>query len=141
MLTQPEKGVAFYAPDVNKPSHRQTVRIAVKNKRRIVFVNPGDIVSVVAQGNYVLLQRESGAYLLRESISGIAEKLEPYGFVRIHRSALVNRSWVEEIRPYLTGEYRLRLKGGKEFTVTRTYKKNLKLLAELWLGNGTFLTS
>jgi two-component system, LytTR family, response regulator len=117
------------------------VRIAVKNKRRIVFVNPGDIVSVVAQGNYVLLQRESGAYLLRESISGIAEKLEPYGFVRIHRSALVNRSWVEEIRPYLTGEYRLRLKGGKEFTVTRTYKKNLKLLAELWLGNGTFLTS
>jgi two-component system, LytTR family, response regulator len=141
MLTQPEKGVAFYAPDVNKPSHRQPVRMAVKNKRRIVFVNPGDIVSVVAQGNYVLLQRESGAYLLRESISGIAEKLEPYGFVRIHRSALVNRSWVEEIRPYLTGEYRLRLKGGKEFTVTRTYKKNLKLLAELWLGNGTFLTS
>ena len=141
MLTKPEKGVAFYAPDVPKLSHRQTMRIAVKNKRRIVFVNPGDIVSIVAQGNYVLLQRESGSYLLRESISGIAEKLEPYGFVRIHRSALVNRSWVEEIQPYRTGEYRLRLKGGKEFMVTRTYKKNLKSLAELWLGNGSFLTS
>jgi len=52
---------------------------------------------------------------------------------------LVNRLWVEEIRPYLTGDYRLRIKGGKEFKVTRTYKCNLKSLAELWLSNGSFL--
>ena len=27
-----------------------------------------------------------------------------------------------------------KLKGGKEYTVTRTYKKNLKFLAEFWIG-------
>ena len=52
---------------------------------------------------------------------------------------LVNPSFVEEIRPYSTGEYGLRVKGGKEYTVTRTYKKNLKSLAEFWIGGGTFL--
>jgi hypothetical protein len=45
---------------------------------------------------------------------------------------------VEEIRPYSTGEYGLRVKGGKEYTVTRTYKKNLKSLAEFWIGAGAF---
>jgi hypothetical protein len=34
----------------------------------------------------------------------------------------------------LTGEYLLRLKNGKEYNVTRTYKKNLKQFATFWLG-------
>ncbi len=38
--------------------------------------------------NYVSLQRASDFYLLRESISMVVENLEPYGFIRIHRSAL-----------------------------------------------------
>ncbi len=120
------------------PEHRrrsQTGRIAIKDGGRILFVNLNDVLAVVAQGNYVLLQRESGSYCLRDSISAMAEKLESYGFVRIHRSALVNRVWVEEIRPDTSGECAVRLKCGKQFTVSRTYKKNLRLLAELWLGN------
>ena len=28
----------------------------------------------------------------------------------------------------------LRMRGGREFTVSRTYKKNLQLLAQLWFG-------
>ena len=75
---------------------------------------------------------------MRESISIMAETLKPYGFIRIHRSALVNVAFVEEIQPWVTGEYVLRLKGGKEYTVTRTYKKNLKDLAVSWIGTDGF---
>ena len=126
-------------PQLQKLSRPQYPRIAIKAKGRIVFISPSDLLAVQAEGNYVLLQRESGSYLLRGSISEVAEKLKPYGFVRIHRSVLVNASFVEEIKPYPTGEYGLRLKGGKEYTVTRTYKKNLKSLAEFWIGGGAFL--
>jgi hypothetical protein len=45
---------------------------------------------------------------------------------------------VEEIHPLSTGEYVLRMQGGREFTVTRTYKKNLQLLARLWIGMEAF---
>jgi DNA-binding LytR/AlgR family response regulator len=117
------------------------LRIAFKEKGRILFINPGDVVAIQAEGNYVSLLRESISHLLRESISVVAEKLEPYGFIRIHRSVLVNASFVEEIRPYATGEYGLRVKGGKEYTVTRTYKKNLQCLAAFWIGSNTFLTT
>ena len=106
-------------------------KIAIKSNGRILFIDPHDLVVVQAEGNYVLLQQETGSYLLRESISTIAENLKPYGFVRIHRSMLVNASFVQEIRPCATGEYELRVRGGKEYTVTRTYKKNLKALAGL----------
>jgi two-component system, LytTR family, response regulator len=119
---------------------RPSPRIAIKAKGRILFIDPGVVVAVQAEGNYVLLQRENGSYLLRESISEMAEKLEPYGFIRIHRSVLVNTTFVEEIQPCQTGEYELRVKGGKQYTVTRTYKKNLRSLAEFWIGTGAFLT-
>lgn len=112
----------------------KSAKIAIKTKRRILFIDPADVVIIQAQGNYVLLQRHSGSYLLRESISTMAEKLKGYGFIRIHRSVLVNGSFVEEIQPWSTGEYVLRIKGGKEYTVSRTYKSNLKSLAKFWIG-------
>jgi DNA-binding LytR/AlgR family response regulator len=70
----------------------------------------------------------------------MAEKLKAYGCIRIHRSVLVNGSFVEEIQPWPTGEYVLRIKGGKEYTVSRTYKSNLKSLAKFWIGVDTFVT-
>jgi DNA-binding LytR/AlgR family response regulator len=126
-------------PQLQKLSHPQCPRIAIKAKRRILFINPGDVVAVQAEGNYVLLQRELDSYLLRESISVVAEKLKPYGFIRIHRSALVNTAFVLEINEYSTGKYGLRVKGGKEYAVTRGYKKNLKSLTEFRIGSGAFL--
>jgi two-component system LytT family response regulator len=118
---------------------QESFKIAIKSNGRILFIDPHELVVVQAEGNYVLLQQQTGSYLLRESISTIAEKLKPYGFVRIHRSVLVNASFVQEIRPCATGEYGLRVRGGKEYTVTRTYKKNLKALARFWMGTGNFL--
>jgi len=114
------------------------MRIAIKVNGGIRFINPGEVVAVLAEGNYVLLQQETSSYLLRESMSVVAQTLEPFGFIRIHRSVIVNSSFVEEIKPRSTGEYLLRVKGGKEYTVTRTYKENLRSLAEFWIGTGAF---
>jgi DNA-binding LytR/AlgR family response regulator len=114
---------------------RQAPRIAFKAKGRILFLDLAEIVAVRAEGNYVSLRHRPNPYLLRETLSSMAEKLKPYGFIRIHRSVVVNISAVEEIQPLPTGEYRLRVKGGEEYLVTRTYKYNLRDLAQLWVGS------
>ncbi len=114
---------------------RQAPRIAFKGKGSILILDLGDILAVQAEGNYVSLRHRTNAYLVHESLSSMAEKLKPYGFIRIHRSVVVNISAVEEIQPLPTGEYRLLVKGGKEYLVTRTYKHNLRDLAQLWLGS------
>jgi two-component system LytT family response regulator len=126
-------------PQLQRLSRPGYPMIAIKAKGKILFINPGDVVAVQAEGNYVSLQRQSDSYLLRESISRVAEKLKPYGFIRIHRSALVNTTFVVEIKPYSTGKCGLRVKGGKEYAVTSAYKKNLKPLTEFRIGNGAFL--
>ena len=115
------------------------IKIAIKTKGKILLIHPGDILAVEAEGNYVLLRRPAESYLLRESISTMAEKLQAYGFIRIHRSVLVNVSSVEEIRPGTSGEYVLRIAGGREYMVSRTYKNNLKSLANSWIGTDSFL--
>jgi two-component system, LytTR family, response regulator len=125
-------------PHFQSLMHRAPARIAIKANGRILFIAPADIVTVRAEGNYVLLQREGGSHLLRESITVMAEEMRPYGFIRIHRSVLINSLFVEEVRPLATGEYRLRMKGGQEYTVTRSYKKNLRDLAASWIGVDSF---
>lgn len=115
-------------------------KVAIKANGKILFIDPTEFVSVHAEGNYVLLQKPSGSYLLRATISEMVRKLERYGFIRIHRSRLVNRLFVEEMQPYPAGNYGLRLRGGKVYTVSRTYKKNLKSLADSWIGTDTFLS-
>jgi DNA-binding LytR/AlgR family response regulator len=114
----------------------KSLRAAIKVRKKILFIDLGDVVSVQARGKCVWLQRNESSYLLRESITVVAERLETHGFIRIHRSVLVNIWFVQEIRPLSTGEYCLRVDGGKEYTVSRTYKKNLKALAEFWIGTG-----
>jgi DNA-binding LytR/AlgR family response regulator len=126
-------------PQTRTLSVRTSARIAIKAKGRILFIDAADAIAVEAKGNYVLLLHASSSHMLRESISTMEEKLNLHGFVRIHRSVLVNAALVEEIQPWSTGEYVLRMRGGREYTVTRTYKKNLQLLAQLWIGMDGFV--
>lgn len=123
-------------PRLQARARPQSLRVAIKVKGKILFINLCDVIAVQAEGKCVSLQQNASSCLLRESITMVAERLETHGFIRIHRSVLVNTSFVEEIRPLSTGEYCLRVEGGKEYTVTRTYKKNLKSLAEFWIGTG-----
>jgi DNA-binding LytR/AlgR family response regulator len=116
-------------------SKRLAPRIAFKANGSIVLLDLADILAVQAEGNYVSLRPRTNPYLVHESLSSMAEKLKPYGFIRIHRSVVVNVSAVEKIQPLPTGEYRLRVKGGKEYLVTRTYKHNLRDVAQLWVGS------
>jgi DNA-binding LytR/AlgR family response regulator len=109
-------------------------RIAIKARGKIVFMDSAEIIALEADGNSVSLRHTSGRYVIRESISSVAEKLNPFGFVRIHRCVLVNRVYIEELRRCDTGVYLLRVSGGKEYTITRTFKENLKFLAASWLG-------
>ena len=112
----------------------EVARIAIKAKGRVLFVDPVDVVVVKAEGNYVALVHKSGSYLVRETMATAEQKLTPLGFVRIHRSILVNTTLVKDLRRDHTGTYVLRTTDGSEHPVGRAYKDNLKVIARSWLG-------
>ena len=131
-MRSPRNRVVSFSEIVERPS---SVRIAIKRKKGILFIDAADIVSVEARGNYVVVHHKSNLYILREPISKVAEKLKIFGFVRIHRSFVVNSAFAEDLKPLSTGEYVLRVGGGKEYIVSRTYKNNLQFLASSWIGS------
>jgi DNA-binding LytR/AlgR family response regulator len=130
-----ENRIAIW-PTPTVPAGRSSARIAIKAKGRILLIDPAEVSAVEAQGNYVVLHQTSNSHRLRESISTMEEKLNGHGFVRIHRSVIVNAAWVKEIKP-LAGEYVLQVQG-RDYMVTRTYRKNLQQLAQSWIGNCGF---
>jgi DNA-binding LytR/AlgR family response regulator len=121
----------FYA---KRNGVNEIARIAVKAKGRVLFVDPMDVFVAKAQGNYVALVHKSGSYLVRETMATAEQKLTPLGFVRIHRSTLVNASLVKDLRRDNTGTYVLRTTDDSEHPVGRAYKDNLKVIAKSWMG-------
>jgi DNA-binding LytR/AlgR family response regulator len=128
------KALVADEPHAKSMRGSEVARIAVKAKGKVLFVDPIDVVVAKAQGNYVALEHRSGSYLVRETMAAAEEKLRPFGFVRIHRSILVNTTLVKDLRRNNTGTYVLRTTDGSQHPVGRAYKENLKTIARSWLG-------
>ena len=73
-------------------------RLAIRDGARVVFVEVEEIDWIEACDYYVQLHVGGKSYLHRESMQRLEEKLDPDRFLRIHRSAIVNRRVVKELR-------------------------------------------
>jgi DNA-binding LytR/AlgR family response regulator len=88
-------------------------------------------VSAVAPARslYVeFLLRDERRPLMRASLSEIETALGPSGFLRTHRSWVVNPAQVRLLKPSGSGDYRLALEGGAEAPVSRRFPKALAKL-------------
>jgi DNA-binding LytR/AlgR family response regulator len=79
---------------------------------------------VEAQGDYARLHTVDGSHLVRISLATLAERWAEAGFVRIHRSYLVQLKLIGELR--LTNNGYVVLIGGRELPVSRRHTRELK---------------
>jgi two-component system LytT family response regulator len=100
--------------------------ILVKAKDRVIVLRPGEIDWVEAEGDYVRLHVGQEAHFVRSTMAHLEEKLAPEGFVRIHRSRLVNFQRVKELRPLFQGESVVVLKTGARLTASQSCLKHLQ---------------
>lgn len=103
--------------------------VAVGRKR--VRVDPGDVEWIAAAGNYVVLYWSDQEGLARQTLRGMEAMLAQRGFVRAHRSALVNLAHVESAQPLSDGSWKLTLRSGADLVVSRTQRD--AMLARLGL--------
>jgi len=83
------------------------------------LVPRGSILYLQAAGDYVRVVTEDGRFLLRGTLSGIADRWRDLGFDRVHRQFVVNLAHVVEVRPRLNGTATLRTVGDHEVPVAR----------------------
>jgi len=92
------------------------------------FLDPTQIKWIDADGNHARLNLESEVLSCHESIGSLAERLDSRRFLRIHRSTIVNTTKIDEIRMNGQGQYLVVLTDGQRLTVSRTYRKTIRLL-------------
>jgi DNA-binding LytR/AlgR family response regulator len=80
---------------------------------------------VQAEGEYVRLHVRDQSYLLRSSISSLADKLADQGFIRIHRSTIINQARLSVIRSGRAGVSAI-LDSGIELPVGRKYRSAVR---------------
>jgi len=104
---------------------RYLERILVSSGSKYFFVQADDIFYIEAEEKYIKLYTKNGNHLIRESMNGIEEKLNPEKFARIHRSYIVNVSQIQEMQPWSHGDFIVLLKNGSKLNMSRRYKENL----------------
>ena len=64
--------------------------------------------------------------MARATISEIEARFATLGFVRIHRSTVINIDCVRELLPLDNGEFEVVLQDGQEFRLSRSYRSAVK---------------
>jgi two-component system LytT family response regulator len=118
-------GVAQMAALLRKLSSITTSaeRFAVKVHGKILFLDPAEIYWIQARDDVARVHLADSAYDVREPLSHLEARLPGSGFLRVHRSVIVNTAHVRAAEPFDHGDQLLILRNGKRITSGRSYRK------------------
>ena len=103
-------------------------RLEVRADGRTLYLDPAEVLAVEAAGNYVELHRVGvdKALLVRGTLNQFEAQLKPHGFVRVHRSKLINRGCIAGFEGTPSGDLRIHMTDGREIFGSRRYRDNLE---------------
>lgn len=117
---------ATAGPQHGAPPPAGESRIEVRDGGRRVWVAPADVLWIEAAGNYVELQLADRAWLQRQTLAAMEKELAEAGFVRIHRSRLVNRRHVRALESNDSGDFTVTLADGRRIAGSRRWRAALQ---------------
>lgn len=79
-------------------SGRIVNEIYIKHEDSYVRIEPQDVFFVEAMQNYVRVHTSRGTYTSHQTLSAFCEKLGNWSFYQIHKSFLVNTTYIERIK-------------------------------------------
>jgi two-component system, LytTR family, response regulator len=109
-------GATLAQPPATRPE-----RLWVRSGDAREPVRVADLVHVAAEGNYVRLHTATGNHLMRDTLSGLLERLDPARFRRIHRSHVVNVDHVRKLLPWFGGDRLVMMSDGSRLTLSRSF--------------------
>ncbi len=100
-------------------------RIVVRDDGDFVIIDVSDVWALEAAGNYVRVRTADRRFLVRGTLSGYEQRLDPQRFVRIHRSTVVAVDHVERITPEPHGDFVVTLRSGDRYRMSRSHRSRL----------------
>lgn len=128
-LERPDGAQAAVGP-TDRPEAPGEEVLEIRDGSRFVAARVEDVLYAHAEGNYVAITLADGRQpLMRATLTGLEARLAAAGgFVRTHRSWLVNLRHVRESAPTGSGDFVLRMADGGEVPLSRRYGEAVRLI-------------
>jgi two-component system, LytTR family, response regulator len=110
-------GIASSSPSPAGSAHAS--HIPVKSGGRTVVIPVENLDYIEGAANYAVLHVGAESHVLRQPLMHLAARLPNGRFLRVSRSAIVNLTFISEMRRVGRRERGLVLKNGKQIAVTR----------------------
>lgn len=91
---------------------------------RLLMAN--DIDWIEAAGVYVNLHSQGKELIYRASLGNVIKRLDPFRFVRIHRSSVVNIKAVVQLESITHGEFEVLMRDGARLVLSRHYRAEVE---------------
>ncbi|MEM9386880.1 MAG: LytTR family DNA-binding domain-containing protein [Pseudomonadota bacterium] len=104
--------------------HEQAKRLQIRDGGVITYVPAEGIQWIESAGGYCVIHTGDRRYVLREALQQLEQRLGDQ-FVRVHRSAVVNVSFLRSIEPIKRGDAMLSLSCGAQIRMSRRYRDAL----------------
>jgi len=101
----------------------------VHQRGQMVRISMEALDWVQAEGEYVRLHVRDQSFLLRGSITSLADRLATRGFIRIHRSTIINQARLTALHSSRSGATAL-LDNGVELPVGRKYRQVIRQMQQ-----------
>ncbi|PLW93212.1 MAG: DNA-binding response regulator [Marinilabiliales bacterium] len=101
-------------------------RVVIRQGSKIHVVPVGEIRYIEAQDDYVKIYSEKGDFLKDKTMKYYEAALASKGFIRIHRSHIVNISYMDKVELYEKDTHLLVLKTGEKLRASREGYKRLR---------------
>ena len=102
--------------------------IVVKTREGTRLILTDDIDWIEAAGVYVTLHVGAEEFLYRAGLAEVANRLDPFQFVRVHRSSIVNLRSIALLQRRTHAEFEIILKNGHRLMLSRNYRANVEAM-------------
>ena len=114
--------------DAAEPQYNIEIqKLVIQDGRNPIQLIPyQDIIWIDAAGDYMCVHTKAETYVMRARLKSLIDERLPDVFVRIHKSTVVNLTYIEKLQPLCNSEYNAVLQNEKVLKVSRTYARVLK---------------
>ena len=105
-------------------------RLVIRMRGKVSFLKPSEIDWIEADGKHAVLHTGRDTHIVRHTLTRLEQRLASHGFVRVHRSAIVNVDRIKELEPWFHGEYVVILKDGTKLTSSAAHSQALHRIVD-----------
>jgi two-component system, LytTR family, response regulator len=123
-----ETGAASHRKQLEsiRKDNRKLERLLARSGQKTVVINVRDVVAFESEDRLVFARTGAGRFVLNITMKELEQRLDPEVFCRVHKQAIVQLSYAQELHAIAGGYYALRLSDGSEVQIGRNYARDFR---------------